>query len=38
MQLSHSNTIKNILQKMPSDCPTIIIGDFNIISSTKTNQ
>jgi hypothetical protein len=39
MQVSHFNYIvKNIVQKMPSHCPTIIIGNFNVIFLTKTNQ
>jgi len=39
MQLSHFNyIIKIIIQKLPSHCPTIIIGDFNIDFLTKTNQ
>ncbi len=39
MQLSHFNSIlESIIQKMPSHCLTIIIGDFNIDFLTKTNQ
>jgi len=39
MQVSHFNSIvKNIIQKMPSHCPTLIIRDFNINFLTKTNQ
>ncbi len=39
MQVSHFNYIlENIIQKMPSPFPTIIIGDFNIDFLTKTNQ
>ncbi len=31
MQVSHFNSIlKNIVQKKPSHCPIVIIGDFNI--------
>jgi len=37
--MSHFNSIlKNIVQKMPSHCPTIIIEDFNVKFLTKTNQ
>jgi hypothetical protein len=37
--MSHFNSIlKNIVQKMPSHFPTIIIGDFNVNILTKTNQ
>jgi len=37
--MSHFNYIlKNIVQKMPSHCLTIIIRDFNIYFLTKTNQ
>jgi hypothetical protein len=36
MQVSHFNFIlENSVQKMPSHCPTIIIGDFNINFLTK---
>jgi hypothetical protein len=39
MQVSHFNFIlKNIVQKMPSHCLIVIIGDFNIYFLTKTNQ
>jgi FAD synthase len=39
MQVSHFNFIlKNIVQKMPSHCSIVIIGDFNIIFLTNTNQ
>jgi hypothetical protein len=31
MQVLHFNsTLENIIQKMPSHCPIVIIGDFNI--------
>jgi hypothetical protein len=39
MQVSHSNSIlKNIVQKMPSHCPIVIIGDFNVDFLTKKNR
>jgi hypothetical protein len=39
MQVSHFNYIlESIIQKMPSHCPLVIIGDFNINFLTKTNQ
>jgi hypothetical protein len=39
MQVSHFNSIlENIIQKLPSHCPIIIIGDFNMNFLTKTNQ
>jgi hypothetical protein len=39
MQMSYFNSIlENIIQKMPSHCPIVIIGDFNINFITKTNQ
>jgi len=39
MQVSHFNSIiKNIIQKLLSHCPIIIIGDFNIDFLTETNQ
>jgi hypothetical protein len=39
MQVSHFNSIvENIIQKMPSHCLIVIIGDFNIIFLTKTHQ
>jgi hypothetical protein len=39
MQVRHFNSIlENIVPKMPSHCPTIIIGNFNIIFLTKKNQ
>jgi hypothetical protein len=39
MQVSNFNYIlKNIIQKMPSHCLTVIIGDFSINFLTKTIQ
>jgi hypothetical protein len=39
MQVSHFNSIlKNIIQKVLSHCPIIIIGDFNIEFLTKSNS
>ncbi len=39
MQVPHFNSIlENIVPKTPSHCPTIIIGNFNIIFLTKINQ
>jgi hypothetical protein len=39
MQVSHFNYIlKKIIQKLPSHCLTIIIGDFNVNFLPKTNQ
>jgi hypothetical protein len=39
IQVSHFNSIlESIVQKMPSHCSIVIIGDFNINFLTKTNQ
>jgi hypothetical protein len=39
MQVSHfNNIVENIIQKMLSHCPAIIIEDFNLEFLTKTTQ
>jgi endonuclease/exonuclease/phosphatase family metal-dependent hydrolase len=39
MQLSHFNyMLETFIHKMPSNCPIVIIGDFNIDLLTNTIQ